>query len=63
MNNIENKRFDQERSLYGITNVINCIFDGPSDGESAIKECSNIHLEYCKFNLRYPMWHVDQNQT
>ena len=35
----------------------NCAFDGPADGESAFKECSNIAAEKCFFNLRYPFWH------
>ncbi len=61
MNIIENKTFDEERALYGIsdTRVINCRFDGPADGESAFKECASIEAENCFFNLRYPFWHVD----
>ena len=60
MNTIENKTFDQERALYesrGLT-VRHCAFDGPADGESALKECSDITVENCYFNLRYPLWHV-----
>ena len=61
MNIIENKSFDEERALYGIedTRVLSCRFDGPADGESAFKECTNIETENCFFNLRYPFWHVD----
>lgn len=57
---IRNQQFDEERALYGIrdTRVQNCIFDGPADGESAFKECSEINVEDCYFNLRYPFWHV-----
>lgn len=57
---IENQRFDQERALYGSRDltVRGCAFDGPADGESAFKECSNIAAEDCFFNLRYPLWHV-----
>lgn len=57
---IENKKFDEERALYGShgLTVRNCIFDGPVDGESAFKECSDIIAEHCFFNLRYPFWHV-----
>lgn len=56
---IENKTFDMERALYGSNGVIvrNCKFDGPADGESALKESSNIEVEGCWWNLRYPFWH------
>lgn len=56
---IENKTFDMERALYGSKDlkVKNCRFEGPADGESALKECSNIHVEGCYWNLRYPFWH------
>ena len=58
---IEDKTFDEERALYGRHNLIlkNCKFDGPADGESAVKECRNIETENCYFNLRYPLWHDD----
>lgn len=56
------KQFDEERALYGIseTEVRNCTFDGPQDGESAFKECENIVVDDCFFNLRYPFWHVNK---
>lgn len=59
MNLIENKTYDEERALYGQENLIlrNCAFDGPADGESALKECRNIQLENTFCNLRYPFWH------
>ena len=58
---IKNQIFDQERALYGLkdTLVKNCRFDGPADGESALKEARNIQAEGCYMNLRYPFWHVD----
>lgn len=58
---ISDKQFDEERALYGIsdTKVKKCIIDGPLDGESAFKECQNIDVEDCFFNLRYPFWHVN----
>lgn len=61
MERIENQSFDQERALYGSEGLYikNCQFTGPADGESAIKECRNIEVESSLFNLRYPMWHVD----
>lgn len=61
---IREKQFDEERALYGIsdTKVEKCIFDGPADGESAFKECSNIVVDNCYFNLRYPFWHVNNGE-
>ncbi len=59
MHTLENKTFDEERALYGSEHltVKNCAFDGPADGESAFKECTDIIVEDCFFNLRYPFWH------
>ena len=59
---IHDKTFDQERALYGLNGetVKNCRFDGPGDGESALKECRNIEVSDCFMNLRYPLWHVQQ---
>lgn len=59
MNLIKDKVLDEERALYGVTDtaVENCRFDGPADGESAFKECKNIKVSSCYFNLRYPFWH------
>ena len=59
MNVIEGKRFDEERALYGSREleVFNCSFDGPADGESALKESSEIDARDCEFKLRYPFWH------
>ena len=58
---VENKTFDEERALYGSVDTIvrNCKFDGPADGESAIKECKNVIIEDSYLNLRYPLWHVE----
>ncbi len=59
MRTIQNKTFDEERALYGSMDILvkDCSFDGPADGESAFKECSNVQAERCFFNLRYPFWH------
>ena len=56
----ESLTLDEERALYGIAHatVKNCLFDGPADGESALKEASDITIEDCDFRLRYPFWHV-----
>ena len=51
---VENKTFDQERTLYGTRDLLvrHCQFDGPADGESALKECRDITVQDCFFNLR-----------
>ena len=56
----ENLTLDEERALYGITHaaVRSCTFEGPADGESALKEASDITVTDCEFRLRYPFWHV-----
>lgn len=58
---IEKKCFDQERALYHSehTDVVDCLFAGPADGESALKESRDIALRGCSFSLRYPLWHVE----
>ena len=57
---IEGKQFDEERSLYALTgaDVKSCVFAGPADGESVLKEARDVALEGCNFSLRYPLWHV-----
>ena len=56
---IEDQKFDQERAFYAACDLYirNCAFDGPADGESAVKESRNIRLEHVYCNLRYPFWH------
>ena len=41
---VENQTFDEERALYGEADVLvrDCAFDGPADGESALKECRDV---------------------
>lgn len=57
---IEKQTFDEERALYGSVGIVinECSFDGPADGESAVKESSDVQVNKCFFNLRYPFWHV-----
>lgn len=57
---IVGKQFDEERSLYHLqhSDVKNCVFAGPADGESVLKEAEDIRVEDCTFSLRYPLWHV-----
>lgn len=57
---IEHQCFDEERALYESRDIIlrGVSFDGPADGESALKESAAIEAEHCYCNLRYPFWHV-----
>lgn len=69
----ENRTYDAERALYAVrdADVVNCVFEGPADGESALKECTDIRVRDCRFRLRYPLWHThggslsgcDMNET
>ena len=56
---MEKQQFDMERALYGERgiSVLECSFDGPADGESALKEAADVEVKKCYFNLRYPFWH------
>ena len=44
MTMISNRTFDEERALYGLedTTVSGCRFEGPADGESAMKETHDL---------------------
>lgn len=55
------QQFDQERALYNLKNgeVVDCVFAGPADGESALKEARNVAVQNCTFSLRYPLWHTE----
>lgn len=58
MKTIKNTEFGGERPLFGshdlkLENVT------IHAGESAIKECSNIEADKCRFEGKYPFWHVD----
>ena len=57
---ITGRQFDEERALYYLqhTDVADCIFAGPADGESVLKEARDIGVINCCFSLRYPLWHV-----
>ena len=57
---IMGQTFDEERALYNLTHgdVENCIFAGPADGESALKEARDVTIKNCNFSLRYPLWHA-----
>ena len=57
---LSNQQYDEERALYNLQHgdVIGCVFAGPADGESALKEARDIRVSGCSFSLRYPLWHV-----
>lgn len=57
---IKGKQFDEERALYFLqhTDVVDCVFAGPADGESVLKEARDVLVKDCRFSLRYPLWHV-----
>ena len=57
---IENQTYDQERALYNLCDaeVKDCVFAGPADGESVLKETRDISVNNCMFSLRYPIWHA-----
>lgn len=59
MKTISNERFGAERALYHSQELclVHCAFDGDEDGESALKESSDIRVEDTLCNLRYPFWH------
>lgn len=50
--------FTGERALYDIHNkeIIDSKFE---DGESPLKECSNLRVINCIFGWKYPMWYSD----
>ncbi|MDE5568356.1 MAG: DUF3737 family protein [Muribaculaceae bacterium] len=56
---IENKEFGGERPLFGSHNLTlkNVTVHA---GESALKCCSDIVAEDCRFEGKYPFWHVDR---
>lgn len=57
---LSHAQYDEERALYHLQHgdLEGCVFAGPADGESALKEARDIRLKDCRFSLRYPLWHV-----
>lgn len=59
MKEIKGETYQKERALYNIKDLklVNCRFEGPEDGESALKESHDFELDGCYMDLRYPLWH------
>ncbi|MCR5513816.1 MAG: DUF3737 family protein [Bacilli bacterium] len=59
MKKVSGGTYDEERAFYGLNGIEaeNISIDGPKDGESAFKECSDVSVRDSYFNLRYPFWH------
>lgn len=59
MNQLKNKRFTGERALFKANDlhITNCVFD---DGESPLKESSNIELSGVLFRWKYPIWYANR---
>ncbi len=55
---IENKEFGGERPLFA-EHDLRLIDVTIHAGESALKECSNIEAIRCRFEGKYPFWHVN----
>lgn len=55
---IKDKEFGGERPLFGSRNLRleNVTIH---TGESALKCCANIEADHCRFEGKYPFWHVD----
>ena len=59
MNVIENQEFGGERPLFASHDLklVNVTIHA---GESALKECSDIEAVDCRFEGKYPFWHVNR---
>lgn len=55
---IENKEYGGERPLFA-SHHLHLVDVTIHAGESALKECSDIVCERCRFEGKYPLWHVD----
>ncbi|MDE6100614.1 MAG: DUF3737 family protein [Paramuribaculum sp.] len=58
MNVIENREFGGERPLFA-SHDLRLTGVTIHAGESALKECSNIEADNCRFEGKYPFWHVE----
>lgn len=58
MQTIENKEFGGERPLFA-SHSLRLVGVTIHAGESALKKCSDIEATDCRFEGKYPFWHVD----
>lgn len=58
MRHIKDRNFEGERPLFGSRDLVleNVAIRA---GESALKECSGVKAENCRFEGKYPFWHND----
>ena len=59
---VSEKKLTGERALFNSKNMMieNCVFD---DGESPLKESSDIELKNCFFGWKYPLWYCNDIQV
>lgn len=55
---IKDKEFGGERPLFGAKNI-RLENVTVHTGESALKCCENVEADHCRFEGKYPFWHVD----
>ena len=62
MKRIENQRLSGERALFQTKDaeILSCIFE---DGESPLKESSDLTLKGCTFSWKYPLWYCQNVKT
>lgn len=61
MKTIKDKSFGGERPLFESHNLrLESVTI--TEGESGLKECSNIECDNCRFEGKYPLWHVDYSR-
>ena len=60
MRTIKNKSFGGERPLFE-SHGLRLEEVTITEGESGIKECSDIECHRCRFEGKYPLWHVDRS--
>lgn len=57
MREISQQMLTGERALYGISDA-RISYSTFADGESPLKECSNLEIDTCLFKWKYPLWYT-----
>ena len=60
MNIIQHQSFGGERPLFE-SHHLRLEDVTITEGESGLKECSDIECDHCRFEGKYPLWHVDRS--